>query len=70
MLVRLKRLLSQTCSASGFQARSATKVAILVVFRQEMITTYKPKAYDAAQDINGLKDQLGSVLKEVRETDI
>jgi len=35
-----------------------------------MITTYKPKAYDATQDINGLKDQLGSVLKEVRKSDI
>eukprot|EP01032_Pedospumella_encystans_P009854 gene9854-11568_t len=30
-----------------------------------MITTYKPKTYDAGQDVNGLKDQLGSVLKEI-----
>ena len=40
----------------------------MIVARYEMIATHKIEASNAAQDINGLKDQLGSVLKEVKTT--
>lgn len=40
---------------------------LMIVARYEMITTHKIQASDAAQDIHGLKVQLGSLLKEVND---
>lgn len=56
------------CSVSKYQTRSSTEIAIWVVVKHEMITTHKKRALDASQDINGHKDQLGSVLQKVRTT--